>query len=150
MYRLIMSYTSHLCRETTFEVKDSEIYYKLDQTNLLWIRHWYYCMKGQIKYRVQFLRRNNCNVYILFISVERLVKLVNIQFAVVWTWPIYSFYSWDAYLPEGGGIYLCYCRHKKELNTCHKIKFSNSFTFATWWCKPFIFQILINWFSKMF
>ena len=105
MYRLIMSYTSHLCRETTFEVKDSEIYYKLDHTKLLWIRHWYYCMKGQMKYRVQFLRRNNCNVYILFISVERLVKLVNIQFAVVWTWPIYSFYSWDAYSPGGGFTY---------------------------------------------
>ena len=57
-----------------------------------------------MKYQVQFLRRNNSYVYILFISVERLVKLVNIQFAIVWTWPIYSFYSWDAYSPvEGGG-----------------------------------------------
>ena len=28
----------------------------------------------------------------------------------------------------------------KELSLCHKLKFSNSFIFAIWWCKPFIFR----------
>ena len=28
----------------------------------------------------------------------------------------------------------------KELSFCNKLKFSNPYSFATWWCKPLIFQ----------
>ena len=28
----------------------------------------------------------------------------------------------------------------KKLSLCHKLKCSNSYIFATWWCKPLIFQ----------
>ena len=28
----------------------------------------------------------------------------------------------------------------KEMSFCHKLKFSNPFIFATWWCKPLKFQ----------
>ena len=35
-------------------------------------------------------------------------------------------------------------KHKsKELSLCHKLKSSGHNIFATWWCKPLIFQILI-------
>ena len=29
---------------------------------------------------------------------------------------------------------------RKELSFRHKLKYSNSYIFATWWCKPLIFQ----------
>ena len=33
----------------------------------------------------------------------------------------------------------------KELSFSHKFWFSNWYTFATWWCWPFIFQTIIIW-----
>ena len=33
----------------------------------------------------------------------------------------------------------------KNQRNCHKLKFSNSFIFATWWCKPLILQTSIIW-----
>ena len=32
---------------------------------------------------------------------------------------------------------------RKELNHCHKLKFSNPYILATWWSKPLIFQTYI-------
>ena len=34
---------------------------------------------------------------------------------------------------------------KKKLRLCHKLKFSFPYIFATWWCKPLIFQTYIIW-----
>ena len=33
---------------------------------------------------------------------------------------------------------------KKDLSRCHKLKFCNSYIFATSWCKPTIFQTVMN------
>ena len=37
----------------------------------------------------------------------------------------------------------------KELSLFHKIKYSNANIFATWWCKPLIFQIKIIWSNRI-
>ena len=31
----------------------------------------------------------------------------------------------------------------KEMSLCNKLKFSNSYIFASWWCKPIIFQTYV-------
>ena len=36
-------------------------------------------------------------------------------------------------------------RKGKEMSFCNKLKFSNSYIFANWWCKPLIFQTYIIW-----
>ena len=37
----------------------------------------------------------------------------------------------------------------EELSLCHDIKYSNAYIFATWWCKPLIFQTQIIWSKRI-
>jgi len=52
-------------------------------------------------------------------------------------------------------ILLCYCVtkvknvHEKGIEFCHKLRFSNPYILATWWCKPLIFQTLAIWVQSM-
>ena len=38
---------------------------------------------------------------------------------------------------------------RKELSLCHKIKCSNPYIFATWWCKFLLFQPYVIWFNRI-
>ena len=45
---------------------------------------------------------------------------------------------------------LMWAKQPKELSFCHKLKFSNPYTFVTWWCKFVIFQTQIIKSSRIY
>ena len=57
--------------------------------------------------------------------------------------------SWKLFVISINRFGYIFSQRKKEWFLRHKLKFSNSYIFTTWWCKPLIFQTWIIWSNRI-